>query len=90
MKSTTLIGIVLLVLGALALVAPIPHHESRGVKIDNTKVSIQTETRDKMPPAVGIVFITANRTEYVRRKETAVRTLKCVRRSVRPRGGSQH
>ncbi len=57
MKNTTLIGIVLLALGILALVVPIPHRESRGVKIDNTKVSIQTETREKLPPAVGIVLV---------------------------------
>jgi hypothetical protein len=57
MKSTILIGIVLLVLGVLALVVPIPRHESHGVKIDNTKIGIQTETREKVPPAVGIVLL---------------------------------
>ena len=57
MKSTTLIGIVLLALGVLALVVPIPRRESHGVKIDNTKIGIQTETREKVPPAVGIVLI---------------------------------
>jgi hypothetical protein len=57
MKSTTLIGIVLLALGALALVVPIPRRESHGVKIDNTKIGIQTETREKVPPAVGIVLL---------------------------------
>ena len=58
MKSTTLIGIVLLVLGVLAFVVPIPRRESHGVKIDNTKIGIQTETREKVPPAVGIVLLT--------------------------------
>jgi hypothetical protein len=57
MKSTTLIGIVLLALGALALVVPIPRRESHGVKIDNTKIGIQTESREKVPPAVGIVLL---------------------------------
>jgi hypothetical protein len=57
MKSTTLIGIVLLMLGVLALVVPIPRRESHGVKIDNTKIGIQTETREKAPPAVGIVLL---------------------------------
>jgi hypothetical protein len=56
-KSTTLIGIVLLALGALALVVPIPHRQSHGVKIDKTKIGIQTETREKVPPAVGIVLL---------------------------------
>ena len=57
MKSTTLIGIVLLALGVLALVVPIPRRESHGVEIDNTKIGIQTETREKVPPAVGIVLL---------------------------------
>jgi uncharacterized membrane protein HdeD (DUF308 family) len=57
MKSTSLIGIVLLILGVLALVLPIPRRESRGVKIDNTKIGIQTETREKVPSAVGIVLL---------------------------------
>jgi hypothetical protein len=55
MKSTTLMGIVLLMLGVLALVVPIPRRESRGVKIDNTKIGIQTETRE-LPPALGLLL----------------------------------
>jgi hypothetical protein len=65
MKSTTLIGIVLLMLGVLALVVPIPRRESRGVKIDNTKIGIQTETREKLPPAVGIVLLAGGRRGFV-------------------------
>jgi hypothetical protein len=57
MKSTTLIGIVLLALGTLALVVPIPRRESHGVKIDKAKIGIQTETREKLPPGVGIVLL---------------------------------
>ena len=57
MKSTSLIGIVLLILGVLTLVLPIPRRESRGVKIDDTKIGIQTETREKVPSAVGIVLL---------------------------------
>ncbi len=57
MKSTTLIGIVLLVLGVVALVVPIPRRESHGVKIDDTRIGIQTETREKLPAGVGIVLI---------------------------------
>jgi uncharacterized membrane protein len=57
MKGITLIGIVLLMLGVVALVVPIPRRESHGVKIGDTKIGIQTETREKLPPAVGIVLI---------------------------------
>ncbi|HJY84152.1 MAG TPA: hypothetical protein VKK81_24085 [Candidatus Binatia bacterium] len=57
MKSITLIGILLLMLGVVALLVPIPRRESHGVKIDDTKIGIQTETREKLPPTVGIVLI---------------------------------
>ena len=46
------------------MVVPIPRRESRGVKIDNTKVSIQTETREKLPPAVGIVLVAWRRPSF--------------------------
>jgi hypothetical protein len=57
MKSITLIGVFLLVLGVLALVVPIPRRENHGVKVGETKIGVQTETNEKVPPAVGIVLI---------------------------------
>ena len=57
MKSVTIIGVVLLVLGVLAFVVPIPRHENHAVKIGDTKIGVQTETREKLPPPVGIVLL---------------------------------
>ncbi|PYX97768.1 MAG: hypothetical protein DMG71_02210 [Acidobacteria bacterium] len=57
MKSVTIIGVVLLVLGVLAFVVPIPRHENHAVKIGDTKIGVQTETSEKLPPAVGIVLL---------------------------------
>ena len=57
MKSITLIGVLLLVLGLLAFVVPIPQREGHAVKIGDTKIGVQTETREKLPPAVGIVLL---------------------------------
>ena len=57
MKSVTIIGVVLLVLGLLAFVVPIPRHENHAVKIGDTKIGVQTETSEKLPPAVGIVLL---------------------------------
>jgi hypothetical protein len=57
MKSITMIGVLLLVLGVLALVVPVPQRESHGVKIGDTKIGVQTESREKLPPAVGIVLL---------------------------------
>lgn len=57
MNSTRLIGVVLLLLGLLALVVPIPHHEDHSVKIGDAKIGVQTESSEKLPPAVGIVLL---------------------------------
>lgn len=57
MKSLTLIGVVLLALGLLAFVVPIPQREDHSVKIGDTKIGVQTQSSEKLPPAVGIVLV---------------------------------
>jgi hypothetical protein len=53
MKGLTLLGAVLLVLGLLAFVVPIPHSEEHGVKIGDAKIGVQTEHSDRLPPIVA-------------------------------------
>lgn len=65
MKNVTLIGILLLVLGVLALVVPIPRRENRGVKVGDTKIGIETKTGEKLPPAVGIVLLAGGALTWV-------------------------
>jgi hypothetical protein len=57
MKALPLIGVLLLVLGVLAFIVPVPHHEDHGLKIGDAKISVQTETSEKLPPAAGIVLL---------------------------------
>jgi hypothetical protein len=57
MKNSILIGAVLLVLGLLALVVPIPQREDHSVKIGDTKIGVQTQSSEKLPPAVGVVLV---------------------------------
>lgn len=57
MNSLRIIGVLLLVLGLGALVVPIPQREDHSVKIGDTKIGVQTEHREKLPPAVGIVLL---------------------------------
>ena len=57
MKAVSLIGILLLVLGVLSFVVAVPRRESHGVKIGDTKIGVQTESSEKLPPAVGIVLV---------------------------------
>ena len=52
-----IVAIVLLILGALAFVVPVPHHEDHSVKIGDAKLGVQTESSEKLQPAVGIVLL---------------------------------
>jgi hypothetical protein len=57
MKALPLVGILLLVLGVLSFVVPVPHRENHGMKIGDAKISVETESSDKLPPAAGIVLL---------------------------------
>ena len=57
MTPLSMIGIVVLLLGALCFVVPIPHHEGHGVKIGDAKIGVRTEHSDKLPTGAGLVLI---------------------------------
>ena len=57
MNSVRVVAVLLLVLGVLSFVVPIPQREDHSVKIGDTKFGVQTESREKLPPAVGIVLV---------------------------------
>jgi uncharacterized membrane protein len=57
MKALSIVGVLLLVLGILSFIIPVPHQEKHGVKIGVAKFSIQTESSEKLPPVVGIVMV---------------------------------
>jgi uncharacterized membrane protein len=57
MKILSLAGVLLVVLGLLSFVVPVPQSETHGMKIGDAKLSVQTEHSEKLPPAVGIVLI---------------------------------
>ena len=57
MKPLPLIGVLLLVLGVLSFVVPIPHRENHRLNIGDAKISVETESSDKLPPSVGIVLL---------------------------------
>jgi len=56
MKALPLVGLLLIVLGVLAFVVPVPHRENHGVKIGDAKLSVETESSEKLPPAAGVVL----------------------------------
>ena len=57
MKKLPLVGVLLLVLGLLSFIVPIPRHEDHGVKIGETRISIRTESSEILPPVVGIILL---------------------------------
>jgi hypothetical protein len=59
MRGLSILGAVLLVLGLLAFVVPVPHKEDHGVKIGDAKIGVQTEHSDRLPPLVAGVLVLA-------------------------------
>jgi hypothetical protein len=57
MKGLALLGVVLVVLGLLSFVVPVPHSEDHGVKVGDAKIGIETHSSEKLPPAVGLVLV---------------------------------
>ena len=56
MKAMPVLGVLLLILGALAFVIPVPQRDDHSVRIGDAKITVQTENREKLPPAVGIIL----------------------------------
>ena len=59
MKTIPLIGAVLLLLGVLSFVVPIPHKETHSLKIGDAKFGVQTEECERLPSAASITLVGA-------------------------------
>jgi hypothetical protein len=57
MKGLTWIGLVLVVLGLLSFVVPIPHHEDHGLQIGDAKIGVKTNSSERLPPLVSGLLI---------------------------------
>jgi hypothetical protein len=57
MKRVTLVGVLLLVLGLLSFVVPIPRREDRGLQIGDAKIAVQSEHSDRLRPIVGGLLV---------------------------------
>jgi hypothetical protein len=57
MKPLPLAGVILLILGVLSFVVPVPHSEDHGLKVGDAKISVETHSSEKLPPAVGAVLL---------------------------------
>ena len=56
MKALPLVGVLLLVLGVLSFVVPVPHRENHGVKIGDAKISVETESSESSRPRQASFF----------------------------------
>jgi drug/metabolite transporter (DMT)-like permease len=57
MNGIRVLGAVLLLLGLLSFVVPIPETKDHSVKIGDAKIGVQTESSQKLPPAAGVVLL---------------------------------
>ena len=57
MKVLFSIGLVLVLLGLISLVVPIPHNERQGVSAGGLSVDIQTRHSEKVSPIISAVMI---------------------------------
>ena len=53
MRTLAVVGIVVLVLGILSFVVPLPHNERHGVNLGDASVSVTTHHQQVLPPAIG-------------------------------------
>jgi len=57
MKALMAVGIILLVLGLLSFVVPVPQTEHHGVSIGDAHVGVTTEHDRKIPMAASIAMV---------------------------------
>ncbi|MFZ1918380.1 MAG: hypothetical protein WAU58_12455 [Terriglobales bacterium] len=57
MKVLLYAGLLLVVLGVVSLVVPIPHAETEGIKVGNTNFGIQTSHSERVSPIISAVLI---------------------------------
>jgi hypothetical protein len=53
MRALAVIGIIVLVLGILSFIIPVPHSERHGVNLGDASVGVTTHHDEKLSPAVG-------------------------------------
>lgn len=57
MKPLALVGVIVLLLGILSFVVPIPHMHHHGVSVGDAHIGVTTEHDEKAPLALSVVLI---------------------------------
>jgi hypothetical protein len=57
MKALFFVGLVVLILGIVSLVVPIPHSEREGISVGGVSLGVTTRHEEKVHPALSAVMI---------------------------------
>ncbi len=57
MKALFGVGLVVLILGILSFFVPFPKTEDHGIKVGDTKIGVQTQHDEHLPPAASIALL---------------------------------
>lgn len=59
MKVLFFIGLVVLILGVVSILVPIPHGERDGISVGGVSLGVETQREEKLHPALSAVMILA-------------------------------
>lgn len=57
MKMLFWVGLVVLILGIVSFVVPMPHTENHGIKAGDMSIGVQTTHNEKVSPIVSAVLV---------------------------------
>ena len=57
MKMLFGVGLVVLLLGIASFFVPFPKREKHGIKVGDTSIGVQTQTSEKVSPAISTVLV---------------------------------
>jgi hypothetical protein len=57
MKALFRIGLIMLILGLVSLVVPIPRNEREGITVGGVSLGVETRHKEKVSPALSAVMI---------------------------------
>jgi hypothetical protein len=57
MKAFFWIGLLILILGIVSLVVPMPHRDREGVTVGGVSLAVETRTEEKITPVVSAALI---------------------------------
>jgi hypothetical protein len=72
MKVLFWIGLLVLILGIVSLVVPIPHNEREGVAIGGVSLGVETQHQEKVSPIASAAMILAGLGAMAAGKATTV------------------